>query len=286
MNVKYFDHANQTFIDIEMDGCKFSNWKSCQADYPFAVHPKGFPIFLSANDIEANDEYAITDPYSVADNKLDAFHRRRIELTLDMVRDAVSEKRTPPRILDLGCGQGHITEEIRRANPEAEVSGLDYSVSAIEYAHEKFPEIDFAVGDAYKNPYSEAYFDVIICNNLWEHVPDPLSLLSRMKLILKDQGFIVISTPSRYRTVNLIRVLLGRPVIFMSDHHVTEYTVGQIKEQLSFGGFSVQAMSSRPLESASLKSKFATALLRSVLSLVGSHHMLEATVFYLVKPKL
>src|SRR6056297_1042704 len=99
---------------MESDGCQFSDWSTCQADYPFAIHPKGFPIFLPPSDIEANDEYANEDPYSVADNISGAFHRRRIELTLALVKEAVSDNKKPAKILDLGCGQGHITEEMRR----------------------------------------------------------------------------------------------------------------------------------------------------------------------------
>jgi len=40
-------------------------------------------------------------------------------------------------------------------------------------------KIDFAVGDAYESPYAKGFFDVVVCNNLWDHVPDPLFLLSK-----------------------------------------------------------------------------------------------------------
>jgi 2-polyprenyl-3-methyl-5-hydroxy-6-metoxy-1,4-benzoquinol methylase len=279
---KYYDYTNGRPIDLETDGCDLASWTRPGAGRLFARHPEGFPIFLPSDKLAPSDEYAEADPYSVEERIDNAFHTRRIELTVDLVRDAVSAIQGAPQILDLGCGQGHITEAIRRAVPGAEVAGLDYSVSAIAYAHGRFPKIDFAVGDAYDCPYSPSFFDVVVCNNLWEHVPDPLFLLSRIKRIVKPTGHLVISTPSRYRVGNLVRVLRGKSVRFLSRHHVTEYTVGQVKEQLAYGGFQVQRVLSRPI-GGDLKTDLARAVFSAWVSFVGSHHQLEGTVFYLAR---
>jgi 2-polyprenyl-3-methyl-5-hydroxy-6-metoxy-1,4-benzoquinol methylase len=188
-----------------------------------------------------------------------------------------------PQILDLGCGQGHLTEKMRQALQTAEFSGLDYSVSAIEYAHDHFPGIEFAVGDACQSIYTNGFFDVVVCNNLWEHVPDPLSLLSKIKATLKPGGYLVISTPSRYRASNLVRVLAGKSVRFMSPHHVTEYTVGQLIEQLVYGGFQLKRIVSSPVYAKNPMGNVARSVFAMVIWLVGSHHQLEATVFYLAQ---
>jgi 2-polyprenyl-3-methyl-5-hydroxy-6-metoxy-1,4-benzoquinol methylase len=233
--------------------------------------------------LKVSDEYADSDPYTVEQNINSEFHTRRIELTVELVREAVSLRQNTPQILDLGCGQGHFTEKIRQALIGAKVTGLDYSVSAIEYAHEHFPEIDFEVGDAYESPYARSFFDVVVCNNLWEHVPDPLFLLSRIKRTVKPGGYLIISTPSRYRIGNLVRILRGKPVALISRHHVTEYTVGQVKEQLAYGGFEVKRVLSRPISAGSLKANVARMVFSKFISMVGSHHQLEATVFYLAQ---
>lgn len=278
---KYYDYTNNRPLDLSSDGCDLAEWNQLYGKQKFARHPKGFRIFLPPDRLRASDEYIGSDPYSVEQNIDGEFHTRRIEITVDLVRDVVSPRQERPQILDLGCGQGHITEKIRQALNGAGITGLDYSVSAIEYAHEHFPGIDFAVGDAYESPYAPGFFDVVVCNNLWEHVPDPLFLLSRIKRAVKPGGHLIISTPSRYRTGNLVRILRGRPVAFMSRHHVTEYTVGQVKEQLSYGGFEVKKVLSRPISDGSLKSNVARMVLSRIVSMVGSHHQLEATVFYL-----
>ncbi|QCC48157.1 class I SAM-dependent methyltransferase [Halobellus limi] len=55
------------------------------------------------------------------------------------------------RILDLGCGTGHLTERI--ADAGADVVGIDQSAEMVETARETYPELDFHRADA-------RYFDV------------------------------------------------------------------------------------------------------------------------------
>lgn len=280
---KYYDYTNNRPLNLESDGCDLADWNRLYGESRFARHPSGFRIFLPPGRLAASDEYADSDPYTVEQNIESEFHKRRIGLTIDLLQKAVSSVQGTPRILDLACGQGHITQAMHQTLISAEFTGLDYSVSAIEYAHDHLPGIDFSVGDAYDAPYSKEYFDVVVCNNLWEHVPDPLHLLSRIKGFLKPGGYIIVSTPSRYRLGNLLRILRGKPVALMSAHHVTEYTVGQVIEQFTYGGFQVETVLSRPISSESLKGGVVRRLFAVWVSLVASHHQLESTVFYLAK---
>ena len=245
--------------------------------------PKVSWSFLLPDRMAASDKYADSDPYTIGQNIGSAFQKRRIELTVELARQALSSVQGIPRVLDLGCGQGYITQELHQRLKSAEITGLDCSVSAIEFAHDHFCGIDFAVGDAYEPPYSMEHFDLVICNSLWEHIPDPLHLLSKIREILKTGGYIIVSTPSRYRVVNLVRILKGKPVTFMLTDHVTEYTVGQVVEQLRYGGFQIRKILSRPISMGSLKAEIARRLFAVWVSLVGSHHQLEATVFYLAE---
>jgi 2-polyprenyl-3-methyl-5-hydroxy-6-metoxy-1,4-benzoquinol methylase len=280
---KYFDIKANRLLDLEQDGCDLAQWAQLYGKALFARHPKGFLVFLPPHRIRTCDEYANSAPRTIEEIMTNPFQKRRAEITVELLRETVSQVKENPKVLDLGCGRGYITEKMREAVDDVEITGLDYSLSAIEYAHDHFPGIDFAVGDAYDAPYAEKYFNVVVWNNLWEHVPDPLSLLSRIGFLIKPNGHLIISTPSRYRSDNLVRVLRGKPVAFMSKHHVTEYTVGQVIEQLAYGEFDVQRVCSRPIRLNSLKAELMRRLLSIMISLVGSHHQLESTVFYLAQ---
>lgn len=280
---KYYSHRLMRSFDPLLDGCIFGKWDECCGKSMFAVHPKGFPVFLSPEELTECDEYREEDPYGVESGLGDSFHETRLKRTLQFVEKLIATDESCPRILDLGCGQGHITGAIQKKWPEAEISGLDYSLSAIEYAHEHFPGISFAVADAYAPPYPDQYFDIVVCNNLWEHVPDPLRLLAAIARVTKVSGHLVLSTPSRYRLRNLCRILTGKPVVFASPHHVTEYSVGQVKEQLRHGGYRLARMAGGAGSRRGFRARFLDLTVKVMLRLCGSHHRLEPTVFYLAE---
>ena len=69
----------------------------------------------------------------------------------------------------------------------------------------------------------------------------------------------------------------------MSERHVTEYTVGQVKEQFRFGGYDVVRAYSRPETGSRWMVRAAKMVISAGLALAGSHHKLEGTVFYLAR---
>jgi len=286
---KYYDLKRHQPLTIE-DGCPLDQWLAGQGDARFAIHPNGFPVFLKPAELNLSDEYRDGDPYSASEGleKWPAFQNRRLQTTLRVLGDALSSISNNPSILDVACGEGVITAEIKKRFSNADVCGIDYSISAIEAAARQHGDIEFSVGDAYRLPYAPDSFDVAVLNNIWEHVPDPLRLLEGVKRVLKPGGYVIISTPSRYRFRNMVRVCLGLPVVFMSKLHVTEYTVGQVLEQLRFAGMDAKVFD-EPLRGPAggmlrfIAFKLAVPTIRMMLRIAGSHHSPEETVFYLAR---
>ena len=286
---KYYDTAEGKALTSDQ-GCPLDEWLRGTTSAKFGVHSGGFAVFLRSGEIDEKDEYSGgDDPYEVLAmaGRLSSFHQRRLTGTIRLLEEGTPVLRTCPKILDLGCGMGHLTAEMQYRFPSAEVSGLDSSISAIAAAKEAYESIDFVVADAYHPPYCPGYFDIVVCNNIWEHVPDPLRLLESVEKILSAEGFLIISTPSRYRLGNIARVLLGKPVKFISTHHVTEYTVGQVIEQLRFGGFDAKVFNEPWRVPASgvtaFVQRFVRLLVQGYLKIIGSHHSLEWTVFYIAQ---
>ncbi len=285
---QYYDWSYHKPLS-KANGCRFEDWPQKHTDFPFALHPKAFPIFLHPDELRESDEYSQGDPHSVKKGFQSEFQKRRVACTLHLIELAVTDKSRTPKVLDVGCGEGHITAEIREFLPNAEISALDYSLSAITYAANHYPGIDFCVADAYQPPYFKEYFDIVVCNNIWEHVPDPVFLLSRISRIIKPRGYLIISTPSRYRLENLAQVLLGKPIRLGAANHVTEYSVGQVIEQLRFGKFTVEKIYSRPKKEKPrniqefIGYKLAKPIFKIYLRMIKSHHSLEGTVFFLAR---
>ncbi|MGB0887513.1 MAG: class I SAM-dependent methyltransferase [Vicingaceae bacterium] len=277
----FYSTTKKNLIDLENNCCSFDEWMKDKGANDCCKHENGFYIFLNPEEIESSDEYKNNDPYVVMDQLESDFQQRRLKSTIDLIPAAA--KNQSLRLLDIGCGEGHFTDVIKKEFPKFEVHGLDYSVSAIDYAHKTFSEINFITANAYHPPYQNEYFDIVVCNNLWEHVPDPLQMLRAMKRVLKPNGLLIVSTPSRYRFSNLIKALGGQKIEFMSTYHVTEYTIGQVKEQLKWEGFTTEKVYSPPIPASNFIFTIIKSIMRMVLKLLNSHHVLESTVFYAAK---
>ncbi len=78
------------------------------------------------------------------------------------------------RILDLGCGTGHLTQRIALSG--ARVTGLDRSAQMIEQARAAYPNIEFVLGDAANFGFPQP-FDGVFSNAAlhWMKPPEPVA---------------------------------------------------------------------------------------------------------------
>ena len=110
-----------------------------------------------------NDEYALFDPN---------FATERPQNTCKLVQHLVHNRSV--RILDYGSGNGHTARLLREAG----------------YAH--VTEYDPFHGDPVKP--AQGGFDLVICIEVAEHVPDPLRLFAELNSYTAAQGIILLST--------------------------------------------------------------------------------------------
>lgn len=98
-------------------------------------------------------------------------------------------------LLDAGCAYGLTTaifaQEAKRAY------GLDSNPKFIASAQEKYPGINFVVGQAEKTPFADNFFDVIILNEVLCYIQNEQQLFDEMFRILKIGGTLIISVPHK-----------------------------------------------------------------------------------------
>jgi hypothetical protein len=64
LDKKYFDVAQDRFF-LPEESCTLAEWLSSSGQAKFAIHPKGFPVFLDPIRLSERDEYRDSDPYDV-----------------------------------------------------------------------------------------------------------------------------------------------------------------------------------------------------------------------------
>lgn len=98
------------------------------------------------------------------------------------------------KVLDLGCGTGTLTIQIKQFLPQIELSGLDGDPSVLRIAREKAEaagvEIQWEEGLAYDLPYPTASYDRVISCLMIHHLtaPNKLKAFQEVFRILKPGG--------------------------------------------------------------------------------------------------
>ncbi len=64
---------------------------------------------------------------------------------------------SPDALLDIGCGEGYYTKNIKNALPDCDVCGFDVSKKAAEKAA-KLGGLEICVASAYETPYEDGFF--------------------------------------------------------------------------------------------------------------------------------
>ncbi len=93
------------------------------------------------------------------------------------------------RILDLGCGTGHLTQQI--AERGAVVAGIDSSPEMIAQARQNYPKLRFELADATKYVAAEP-FDAVFSNAALHWIQPPAAVVESMAAALKPGARLVV----------------------------------------------------------------------------------------------
>lgn len=101
------------------------------------------------------------------------------------------------KCLDIGCSSGIITSFLGRRF--SMTIGMDIDQEAIYYAkeHHLSSRIQFLTADAMSFPFKDGSLDVIICNHIYEHVPNAQQLMDEIFRVLKEDGFCYFSAGNK-----------------------------------------------------------------------------------------
>lgn len=93
-------------------------------------------------------------------------------------------------------------------------------------------------------PHQDAYFDLILCYHILEHIPEDTKAMAELYRVLKPQGVCYIQTPFKngaiYEDASIISEA-GRLKAYGQEDHVRVYSVEGLKQRLEQVGFKVKA---------------------------------------------
>jgi 2-polyprenyl-6-hydroxyphenyl methylase/3-demethylubiquinone-9 3-methyltransferase len=131
----------------------------------------------------------------------------RQKLFTDLRLDSQGKK-----ALEVGCGGGVLCEEIARMG--FDTTGIDPSRPSLEAAirHARASRLamryEYASGESL--PYPDAYYDVVFCCDVLEHVRDLPQVISEISRVLKPGGVFCYDTINRTWVSKLVAIKIGQ----------------------------------------------------------------------------
>ncbi|WP_028925229.1 trans-aconitate 2-methyltransferase [Pseudonocardia acaciae] len=116
----------------------------------------------------------------------------------------------PRRVVDLGCGPGHLTGLLAARWPDAEVDALDSSAEMVADARARgVPARQADVRDWSPGPSD----DVVVCNAVLQWIPEHPELVVRWVAAMPEGGWFAMQVPGNFASPShvLIRELLDEP---------------------------------------------------------------------------
>jgi 2-polyprenyl-3-methyl-5-hydroxy-6-metoxy-1,4-benzoquinol methylase len=165
--------------------------------------------------------------YSYQTSAVSHHHAYIITALMEMISEAaaVLENKQKLRILDIGCGNGSLSNLI--AQHGYEVVGVEESESGVQLAQDTFPNCKFVQGSIYNLPYAEIgdNFDIVIASEVIEHLFFPRELVVNAQKFLKPNGRLILTTPYHGYLKNLVLAVSGK----MDQHFADLWDGGHIK---------------------------------------------------------
>ncbi len=148
-------------------------------------------------------------------------------------------------ILDVGCGGGDFGVGLRQKCPSAEIFGIEINQEVADRAPALYSKVHVGDVNAVLRQLPDAGFDLIVFNDLLEHLVDPYSCLASCQRILQPGGRILASIPNMRFWPALSDLVFQaewryRDAGVMDETHLRFFTEKSIRRMFDEAGFAIE----------------------------------------------
>jgi 2-polyprenyl-3-methyl-5-hydroxy-6-metoxy-1,4-benzoquinol methylase len=133
---------------------------------------------------------------------------RRMMAGFERTLDELFTTAAPRSMLDVGCGEGVLTERWARQLGEARVIGVDLNDPKLqaEWEQRRYPNLEFLTVDVDGGlPFEDREFQLVSAIEVLEHVPSPELVLSEMTRVAQSHLLVSVPREPLWRGLNIAR---------------------------------------------------------------------------------
>lgn len=177
-------------------------------------------------------------------------HCTRRDWIIDALRRTVGHQHQ--RAIEVGPGSGVYVPILAQLYDVVVALDIEQAylnhVSHLTGIHQN---LELKVDDITASSLPDATFDLILCTEVVEHIPDSQSALREMRRLLRPGGTLILSTPQRYSpleltakiaflpgVIDLVRLIYREPIL--ETGHINLMTAKQVTQQLEQAGFQIR----------------------------------------------
>ncbi len=145
------------------------------------------------------------------------------------------------KVLEIGCGEGGFIQNFEEI---VEYWGVEPNKVACDIASQRLIKVLNGTFDEVESEIPRNYFDLIVCNDVIEHMPDHVMFLKKIKEYMKPEGKILISIPNVRYLTNIYELLVRkdwryREAGILDTTHLRFFTEKSIQRDLSRTDFNI-----------------------------------------------
>jgi SAM-dependent methyltransferase len=111
----------------------------------------------------------------------------------------------PRRVLEVGCGEGIVLATLAARLPGARFDGLELDETTLERARARCPGARLVRGDACELPFEDRSFDLVVCLEVLEHLPEPARALRELRRVARTGCLLSVPHEPFFRLGNALR---------------------------------------------------------------------------------
>ena len=149
------------------------------------------------------------------------------------------------KALEIGCGHGRFSAQLVKNG--IETWGIEPDPHSFEVASKKLFKVLEGTIESQINNVPDDYFDVIIMNDVLEHLLYPWDNLKQLRSKLSDNGVLISSIPNVRYSKNIFNLIIKRNWEYtesgiLDSTHFRFFTKKSIKTLYRKSGYSVQTI--------------------------------------------